>query len=216
MTLNNFSGIILDAGDVIYDATLWRRWFFEKLNADADINLNYDEFYFMWDNYYLRDIHLGNIGYNDQFRRFLLDMQIPAERLDDVIELSMEGKKDLEGKSKPYQWVYDYFPLIKKKGKTLAVLTDSEQSENEIRRRYREWGISDYIDHIITSRDSSTVKPYPRAYQKALDKMDMKAEQCIFIGHDFDELTGARNVGLRTINFFDREQFAEFLKVFDD
>jgi putative hydrolase of the HAD superfamily len=63
------------------------------------------------------------------------------------------------------------------------------------------WQISDAFDQIIISAEVGVMKPDPRIYQIALERLQVKPSEAVFID-DFEEnLEGARNVGLQTIHF---------------
>ena len=54
---------------------------------------------------------------------------------------------------------------------------------------------------MLTSIDIGHVKPSAQAYTAALDRLGVRAEEAIFVGHDQDELDGALQCGLTTVAF---------------
>lgn len=56
------------------------------------------------------------------------------------------------------------------------------------------------FDEVIFSHKVSFLKPHPKIYQIALDKMKIRSEQCFYVGDGgSEELKGAREVGMKTV-----------------
>jgi putative hydrolase of the HAD superfamily len=61
-------------------------------------------------------------------------------------------------------------------------------------------GLRDYFDPIIVSGDYGYRKPDPRLFQKALDSLQVRPEQALFLGNDlFHDILGAQQVGMKAI-----------------
>ncbi len=87
-----------------------------------------------------------------------------------------------------------------KKHYRLAAVSDGQQlwAEPEMRRV----GLNDYFEFVIVSGKYGYRKPDPRMYQKALQKMNLKSEEVIFIGNDmYRDIYGAHEAGMKTIFF---------------
>jgi putative hydrolase of the HAD superfamily len=64
----------------------------------------------------------------------------------------------------------------------------------------RAMGILDYFNPIIVSGDYGYRKPDPRLFQKALDVLQVRPEQALFIGNDlYHDIFGAQQVGMKAI-----------------
>src|SRR5688572_21192831 len=63
-------GLVFDMGDVLYDATLWRRWLLQLLQRLGHL-YSYREFYQVWDRDYLDLVHRGKREYREAFASFL-------------------------------------------------------------------------------------------------------------------------------------------------
>jgi putative hydrolase of the HAD superfamily len=82
----------------------------------------------------------------------------------------------------------------------LAIVSDAQSAYAvpELRRA----GLADYFDPIVISGDYGFRKPDPRLFQAALNKLEIRPEEAIFIGNDrFRDIQGARQVGMKTILF---------------
>jgi putative hydrolase of the HAD superfamily len=61
-------------------------------------------------------------------------------------------------------------------------------------------GLLKYFNAIIVSGDYGYRKPDPRLFQKALDALQVRPEQAIFVGNDsYHDIFGAQQVGMKAI-----------------
>lgn len=61
-------------------------------------------------------------------------------------------------------------------------------------------GLMNYFNPIIISGDYGYRKPDPRLFQKALDALQVRPEQALFIGNDlYHDIFGAQQVGMKAI-----------------
>jgi epoxide hydrolase-like predicted phosphatase len=75
-----------------------------------------------------------------------------------------------------------------------------------------EWGICDAFDVIIGSGDVGVMKPDPKIYQLALDRLRVEAEESVFVDDFIANVIGARSVGLHAIQFKSSQQVISDLK----
>jgi len=107
----------------------------------------------------------------------------------------------------------------------LAVVSDAQTAYAV--PELRAVGLGDYFDPVIISGDYGYRKPDPRLFQHALDKLQIGADQAIFIGNDrFRDIFGARRLGMKTVWFCNNQspgaepdyiiyQFAELPRAID-
>lgn len=61
-------------------------------------------------------------------------------------------------------------------------------------------GIREAFDFIVVSEEAGVKKPDPRIFAIALDKLELEAEECIYIGdHPVNDIEGASQFGMDTI-----------------
>jgi FMN phosphatase YigB (HAD superfamily) len=56
-------------------------------------------------------------------------------------------------------------------------------------------------ENITTSADLAGTKPHASTFKKFLEKHDLKAEDCVFIDDQLENLAGAKACGIRTVRF---------------
>ena len=194
------AGLVFDAGDVLYDATVWRRWLLQLL-ARLGMHTNYRCFYHVWDHEYLLDVHRGRRDFCDAFRQFLLAVGLSSAQIDEV-ERACHGRRN--------QWlstvrllpgVRSTVARLRALELPMTVLSDSEYSGDTIRQRLDRLGLKDAFAGVISSIDLGHTKPEPQCYQAALDVMGVDAAEAVFVGHDTVELRGATEAGMQTVAF---------------
>jgi putative hydrolase of the HAD superfamily len=75
-----------------------------------------------------------------------------------------------------------------------------------------EWHIADAFDPLVISAEVGLVKPDPRIYRLALERLGVAPEEAVFID-DFEvNVAGARAVGMMAIRFCSADQVLEDLE----
>jgi len=91
---------------------------------------------------------------------------------------------------------------LKTQGIKLGVLTDSVLPENEVKNHLKTHDILKYIDTVVTSATLHHVKPEPEAYLEILGRFKATPNKnTAFVGHSEDELIGAKELGMLTIEY---------------
>jgi epoxide hydrolase-like predicted phosphatase len=70
----------------------------------------------------------------------------------------------------------------------------------------QELGITDCFDVFVTSAEVGVMKPDPRIYQVALEKLEIKPPEAVFVDDFVENVEGARRLGMRAIRFLDSDQ----------
>lgn len=70
----------------------------------------------------------------------------------------------------------------------------------------------DILDGYIFSYEVKQIKPNPEIYIGLLDKYNLKAEECVFIDDIYENVLGAKAVGINSFQFIDYNQALDELK----
>lgn len=81
---------------------------------------------------------------------------------------------------------------------TLAILSNSDPLNS---KKYAKKGWYDYFDYLILSHEVGILKPNQKIYQITLKKLNLPANQCLFIDDQKKVLIPAKKIGMRTILF---------------
>lgn len=193
-------GLVFDMGDVLIDATAWRRWLLRQI-AEYGLTPPYRSFFAIWDRDYLDDVHRGTREYSEAFRSFLSAIGLSEGQVDDLLAASSLQKPAIESETRPFPGVRQTLWRLHGDGVPLAVLSDSESPSIVIRRRLTQLGIGDCFQAVVSSRDLAVTKPDRRAYMSVATDLQLTPAQLAFVGHDAEELLGAHRAGMRTVAF---------------
>lgn len=192
-------GIIFDVGDILYDASAWRRWLTNRLVADG-VRISYPELVERWEAQ-LVDVYRGRAEYWDRFAALLDEVALEQSRREAVASEARRMADDVQVDRQPMTGVPETLERLKAVGLRLAALSDTESGEERVRALLRQIGIEQYFDAVVTSADIGLVKPDTGAYRAAADALGLAAEDCAFVGHDIDELEGALSAGITAVAF---------------
>jgi HAD superfamily hydrolase (TIGR01509 family) len=194
----NVRGLVFDMGDVLFDATVWRRWLLQQLQR-MGMQASYRSFFDVWERDYLDAVHRGERDYAEAFQTFLRDMGLTTCQIDEILLASNRQKREIEQDARPFPGVRQTLERLKAVGLRLAVLTDSESPAAAIEARLATLGIGGYFSAVVSSADLKQTKPARVCYATAIERLKLTPSQAAFVGHDNDELTGARRSGMPVI-----------------
>ncbi len=87
----------------------------------------------------------------------------------------------------------------------IALLTNLDaNAENILTRRY---GIPEFYDEIISAGETGYAKPNPKIFEEALRRLNVKAENCIFVDDTEENVQAARSLGMKGILYRDFVSF---------
>lgn len=210
-------GLLFDTGDVLYDATIWRRWLLQLLGR-MGLQTNYRSFYHLWDHDFLAEVHRGRRSFCEAFGAFLQAAGLSRAQIDEVEAACRARRKQWELSARPLPGVKSTLAKLHAAGFALGVLCDCEYPASVLAERLDRFGIGSFFSVIISSIDTGHIKPEPICYETALRALKLGASEAAFVGHDTEDLAGAARVGLQTIAFnFDQDARADvFLARFED
>jgi FMN phosphatase YigB (HAD superfamily) len=210
-------GLILDAGNVLYDDTGWRRWLLRLLTR-LGLRTEYGPFFRIFDRDYLDAVYRGQRPFCDALDAFLISAGLTAGQAEEVHRALDSHRRHSDRSHRPLIGVRQTLARLRSSGVKLGVLCNSEQSGEAIRQQLAEILGESPWEAVITSRDLGYTMPAAACYEAALRAMQLPFAEVAFVGHDARELRGAAAQGLATIAFnSDRDARADvFLQRFED
>jgi len=131
-------------------------------------------------------LHALNVDYDKKkLRRMMLDYQKI-----DIKRLSLASR-------------------LRKKYKVVALTNHVKEWFEFIRKRYK---IDNYFDDVFTSYDIGMAKPNPKIYNFIIKKMNVNANECVFVDDKLSNVLGARMIGMKAIHFKNFLQMKRDLK----
>lgn len=99
--------------------------------------------------------------------------------------------------------LYRFAFKLKKRGHKIAILSDQWPISKEalIKKRY-----SKKFDVLVISCDVGVRKPNPKIYKLVLNKLNLNADETVFIDNQIWNIKPAKKLGMKVILFKDNEQ----------
>jgi FMN phosphatase YigB (HAD superfamily) len=193
------AGILFDVPDVLYDATLWRRWLLTLL-ARLGVKPSYHEFSRAWEAR-LADVHRGRREFDEALESLLLDYGLSWAQVDEIQAASRIARTRLEQTARPLVGVTRTLAELAASGLALAAWADAPHSAARLAEQLeRLLGVARF-DAVVTSFEVEAAQPQAECYEALLSALGIGAGAAVYVGHDAAHLEGARAFGLATVAF---------------
>jgi FMN phosphatase YigB (HAD superfamily) len=210
-------GLLLDACNVLYDDTAWRRWLL-RLLLRLGLRTEYGPFFRIFDRDYLDAVYRGQQPFGDALDAFLVSAGLSAGQAEEVHRALDSHRRHRDLSHRLLIGVRQTVTQLHLSGVTLGVLCNCEHSGETLRKQLAELMGESPWAAVVSSRDLGCTMPAATCYEAALQAMQLPAAEVAFVGHDARELRGAAVQGMATIAFnSDRDARADvYLQRFDD
>jgi HAD superfamily hydrolase (TIGR01509 family) len=88
---------------------------------------------------------------------------------------------------------------LRRRGLVLGIITDTVYPIERKMLWLEAVGVAEFRDVVICSSVLGAHKPHPEPYLAALRQAGLSPAEAAFVGHDTDELAGARRVGMAAV-----------------
>ena len=197
--LADVQAVLFELGDVLYDATLWRRWF-ASLLARIGFRTNYREFFAPWDERFVREMHCGRQSFAEAFRGFLAATGLTHGQIDEIVVACASKRRDLEENLCPYPGVRSVLHQLAGRGLRLGVLTDSEYPARQLEERLERMHVLECFETVTSSRDMGRAKPDAACYRAAAEALGVAPSAVAFVGVRERDLAGAASAGCQAVS----------------
>jgi epoxide hydrolase-like predicted phosphatase len=195
-------GVIFDVGGVLlrtHDQSSRRKW-------EARLGLKPGELaYLVFDSELGRQAQLGQATLEEVWAWVGTYLGLSGEQLTSL-------KRDFWSGDRLDQELCDYIGGLRPRYRT-GMLSNNWASDG--RAMAQELGIADCFDVFVTSAEIGVMKPDPRIYQVALDRLRMSPPEGIFVDDFVENVEAARRLGMRAVHFSNptqaRDQLGELL-----
>ncbi len=101
--------------------------------------------------------------------------------------------------------------ILENKGKYVfgIISNNYKEAEEVVLNKYK---IPKFYDIFVSSYDLGILKPNKEIYELALKKINLPANQCLFIDDSGENVEGAEKVGMTGLQYEDNETFFEKFK----
>ncbi|MEK6982068.1 MAG: TIGR02253 family HAD-type hydrolase [Candidatus Micrarchaeota archaeon] len=98
---------------------------------------------------------------------------------------------------RPYSMVKPTLKKLREKGLKLGIVTDAPR--NKAWQRLVITNLENEFDFVITHDDTMEKKPHPTPFYLALQKLNLLAPACLFVGDNPErDIKGAEEIGMKT------------------
>jgi HAD superfamily hydrolase (TIGR01549 family)/HAD superfamily hydrolase (TIGR01509 family) len=192
---NNIKAFLFDAGDILYfrpDKLCKFYDFLDEVGIDKEV-VKCEEGKILKQKAFNGEIN------RMQYQEALLGLY----GISDPDEIN-RGKLVLEYEDNNIEFfdgVQETLLQLKTEGLYLGVITDTAASTHMKMKWFEKGGFGHVWDTFISSKEIGVQKPHPKIYLAALNQLGIKANQSIFVGHDANEIKGAKAIGMTTVAF---------------
>lgn len=190
--------LIIDAPDVLYDDTYWRRWLV-RLIGRLDMRVPYESFFRDWDGRFLPAVCCGHRELHEALAAFLLGQGLSWAQIDEIEAASRAQQAELTARRRPLAGVLPTVQRLRNAGVCLAAWIDSPESADSNLAMFQRMGLSGQFELLLSSMELEMAQPSLHCYAAVLGQLSVDADQAIFVSHDAAHLAGARSFGLRTV-----------------
>jgi putative hydrolase of the HAD superfamily len=89
---------------------------------------------------------------------------------------------------------------LRKRGLKLALVSNTAQREWLLRPVFERQGLAERVDAIVLSSEVGKRKPHPVIFQRALEELGVRGEECLFVGDRlYNDVRGASELGMATV-----------------
>lgn len=193
-------GLMFGLADVLYDATVWRRWLLQLVSR-LGVSAPYHSFFASWDGDYYDAVARGEREFGEAFQAFLSAAGLTRSQIDEVEAASQARRRAIESQTRPLPGVRATLGRLRQAGIKMAVLADSEHSAERLMQQLTRMGLGEAFMAVVSSFDLERTKPDPTCYRETLAAMGLDSADVAFVGHGAGELRGARDAGMTTVAF---------------
>ncbi|MBX3411973.1 MAG: HAD hydrolase-like protein [Pirellulales bacterium] len=188
--------LVFEADNVLFDATLWRRWLHQLLGRFG-VQADFETFFARWDREYLADVYRGRREFDEAFQSFLLSSGLTPAQFDEIEAASTAKRRDLAISTRLLPGVRSALWQLHGAGYRLAVLTNDERSSTQISTQLERNGLGGLFHTVLSSFDLELTMPEPAAYAAILTTVDESADRTAFVSSCPVSLLGAIEQGMR-------------------
>ena len=196
------NGVIFDVGGVLlrtHDQSGRRKW-------EARLGLKPEELaYLVFDSQLGRQAQLGQASPGEIWVWLGVHLGLNSEQLASL-------QRDFWSGDRLDQELCDYIRALRPRYRT-GMLSNNSSPDGQAMAQGL--GIADCFDVFVTSAEIGVMKPDPRIYQVALDRLGVSPPEAIFVDDFVENVEAARQLGMGVVHFDDparaRRQLDEWL-----
>jgi epoxide hydrolase-like predicted phosphatase len=137
----------------------------------------------------------------DEFWQGFVEETGMDENIEDLKKMSLTYNKIIPG-------TFEVYKSLKGKYKLAIISNNATEWVEDIKNALP---LDDVFDVLVFSNEVKMMKPGKEIFQVCLDKLGLKAEECVFVDDQENNIIAAEELGFNAIKFTDAEQLKEEL-----
>ena len=193
-------GVVFELGDVLHDATLWRRRLC-RLCTTMRLHAPYPDFLATWDRDYLPALHRGRTGFRSALRLFLTQAGLRPAQVDEATAAAVAERRALDEQDRPFPMVRTAVDRLRSAGYGLVVFANGSRRGPEVDAQLQQLGLSGRFAAVLSSADAGAAFPDPAAYRAALAAIGLPAARTAVFSATAAGAAGAAAVRCPTVAY---------------
>jgi len=190
--------IVFDVNGILYSSKEAKEYFSSAYFAFMKRhNVDERERDELWDGL-LPLIKTGRLTLNEARKQLLEKLGLDKKCIEEYNAIDDESYKRVKLMEPDEPFVFE---KLKEKGCALAALSDSLHPSERIRKELNFVGLGNIIEKVFATNELGHPKPEKAAYDAVLDFFNAKPSETIFVGHDDDEMEGAKRLGIIAVSY---------------
>ena len=194
-----YKNIIFDVGDTLVD--------FRHHNYMSDLGFDEETIAFLTDNMiftdFWEDMDRGDKDMDDACGYF-------CGRYPDLADKITKFWDNIEAVVAEYDYAKPLIMQMKEKGYKVFLFSNYPAKLAEL--HWTKFSFLPEVDGYLISAKAHLTKPDPAFYRMLMDRYRLKAEECIFVDDNENNIATAANIGWRAIHFTGYDALIEELK----
>lgn len=199
-TLGLTRGVVFELGDVIHDATLWRRRLC-RLCTTMHLAAPYPYFLETWDRDYLPALHRGRIDLRSALKQYLAAAGLRRAQVDEATAAALADRRLLDETDRPFPTVRSAIARLHRTGYGLVLFANCSRSREGVERQLQQLGLAGCFEAVIASTEVGAAFPDPIAYRAALSAIGLPAGRTAVFAATAAGVAGAAAIRCPTIAF---------------
>jgi HAD superfamily hydrolase (TIGR01509 family) len=189
-------GVFFDAADVLYCRSKSTSMYVADLLRERGFSTELSAQDQMRHKVLRSEATAGRLSHDEYWHQYLLMHGV----VDDEERRILAGKiDDHSDRILPIQGGREMLASLKQRGFALAIITDTIYPLERKMQWLEQVGITEFVDAVTCSSVLGVHKPDPAIYLLAVQQVGLQPGESVFVGHDANELKGARQSGMVTI-----------------
>ena len=197
-------GLLLGVGNVLCDATLWRRWLCRTLNS-LGYEAEFPQFFLPWDIEFLPDICSGKRRFRAAFASFLCQHGLKRRLIEELTAAATYRLRISEEQDKTFLGVKSTLLKLTEMGVRLAAVDCSHLTQQALETKLARLGMTPTLSAVFASRDVATTHQsgaiHLTSLQSALAHLGLRGNEAAYFGGEPLGLRAARGLGMSTIAY---------------